>query len=315
MTDCPKSQWILILILCIVQIVTGNYGLWADWWSYEGISGPEYWGLLYPDWLLCSKGRNQSPVNVDPKTLLFDPSLDHIMFKGNEFTGYLVNNGHDITFDIEELRWKGVNITGGPVSYNYRIKEIRLHFGTDDSYGSEHSINGKSFPAEIHIMAYNSDLYSNITEAEKSPRGMLILAIFAQTTDVTHGEFEILVNAMNKTKYKDSTKVREFYLSRLLPPTDYYITYEGSLTHPGCYETVTWVILNKPIYISKKQIDTMRKLNQAGRKNPQMLMAGNLRPRKDVNQRTIRTNINFHNHKCSMVQHMYYSVNNKYAET
>ncbi|ESO88490.1 hypothetical protein LOTGIDRAFT_125950, partial [Lottia gigantea] len=267
---------------------------WADWWSYEGISGPEYWGLINPDWLFCNKGKNQSPINIDPKALLFDPSLEKLHFKGNEFTGYLVNNGHDITFEIEELRWKGVNISGGPVSYNYRVKEIKLHFGTNNSYGSEHSINGKVFPAEIHILAYNSDLYEDIREAENSPRGVLIIALFAQIADVSHGEFQILVKAMSNTKYKgDKSRIKEFYLSRLLPPTDYFITYDGSLTSPGCFETVTWIIFNKPIYISKRQIKEMRKLNQASRNNPQMLMAGNIRPRQPINQRTVRTNINF----------------------
>lgn len=40
----------------------------------------------------------------------------------------------------------------------------------------------------------------------------------------------------------------------LLPDTDYYMTYDGSTTMPGCYETVTWVILNKPVYITKQQV-------------------------------------------------------------
>ncbi|KAH6936334.1 hypothetical protein HPB50_016195 [Hyalomma asiaticum] len=37
--------------------------------------GPDFWGLLNPDWNLCSKGRRQSPVDLNPNTLLFDPHL------------------------------------------------------------------------------------------------------------------------------------------------------------------------------------------------------------------------------------------------
>jgi carbonic anhydrase len=40
--------------------------------------GPEFWGLVNPEWSLCSKGKRQSPVNVDPKQLLYDPHLKHI---------------------------------------------------------------------------------------------------------------------------------------------------------------------------------------------------------------------------------------------
>ena len=39
------------------------------------VAGPEYWGRLNPEWGLCNKGRRQSPINVDPNKLLFDPFL------------------------------------------------------------------------------------------------------------------------------------------------------------------------------------------------------------------------------------------------
>ena len=32
------------------------------------------------------------------------------------------------------------------------------------------------------------------------------------------------------------------------------MTYSGSLTQPGCKETVTWIIYNKPLYISGNQV-------------------------------------------------------------
>lgn len=37
--------------------------------------GPEFWGLVNWEWKVCSKGQHQSPVNIDPKMLLFDPQL------------------------------------------------------------------------------------------------------------------------------------------------------------------------------------------------------------------------------------------------
>lgn len=43
----------------------------------------------------------------------------------------------------------------------------------------------------------------------------------------------------------------------LLPQTPQYITYEGSLTQPQCQETVTWVIFNKPIYITEYQVSSI----------------------------------------------------------
>lgn len=37
--------------------------------------GPAFWGLINPEWSLCNKGRRQSPVNLEPQRLLFDPNL------------------------------------------------------------------------------------------------------------------------------------------------------------------------------------------------------------------------------------------------
>ncbi|KAK8377153.1 hypothetical protein O3P69_013654 [Scylla paramamosain] len=48
---------------------------WHKWWTYDGISGPQFWGLINPEWSLCTNGRRQSPVNLDPATLLYDPNL------------------------------------------------------------------------------------------------------------------------------------------------------------------------------------------------------------------------------------------------
>ncbi|PRD30283.1 UNVERIFIED_CONTAM: cah-2 [Trichonephila clavipes] len=39
----------------------------------------------------------------------------------------------------------------------------------------------------------------------------------------------------------------------LLPSTSHFVTYEGSLTVPACHESVTWLVINRPIYITKQQ--------------------------------------------------------------
>lgn len=51
-----------------------------------------------------------------------------------------------------------------------------------------------------------------------------------------------------------STPVRHISLRSLLPNTDQYMTYEGSTTHPGCWESTVWIILNKPIYITRQEV-------------------------------------------------------------
>ena len=41
------------------------------------ISGPELWGLQWP---ICRQGKYQSPIDIKPDRLLFDPQLTGIIF-------------------------------------------------------------------------------------------------------------------------------------------------------------------------------------------------------------------------------------------
>lgn len=37
--------------------------------------GPSFWGLINPQWMLCNKGRRQSPIDIEPSKMLYDPNL------------------------------------------------------------------------------------------------------------------------------------------------------------------------------------------------------------------------------------------------
>ncbi|KFM76922.1 Carbonic anhydrase-related protein 10, partial [Stegodyphus mimosarum] len=71
------------------------------------------------------------------------------------------------------------------------------------------------------------------------------------------------------------------------------MTYEGSLTMPGCQETVTWIVMNRPIYITKQQLYILRKLVQGVENSPKAPLGNNFRPPMPLNQRVVRTNIDF----------------------
>lgn len=68
----------------------------------------------------------------------------------------LVNTGQDLKLVVKETDTNPFIFTGGPLSYQYTLFEIKLHFGDNNSKGSEHSIGGKKFPLEVII---NSIVY------------------------------------------------------------------------------------------------------------------------------------------------------------
>lgn len=55
-----------------------------------------------------------------------------------------------------------------------------------------------------------------------------------------------------------TTPIKHLSLRSLLPDTEHFMTYEGSTTHPGCWETTVWIILNKPIYITHQEVSNVK---------------------------------------------------------
>jgi hypothetical protein len=71
------------------------------------------------------------------------------------------------------------------------------------------------------------------------------------------------------------------------------MTYEGSATYPGCWETVTWIVMNKPIYITRQEMYALKQLMQGDKINPKSNLAPNSRPIQPGHSRSVRTNIYF----------------------
>lgn len=287
---------------------------WSAWWRYEGISGPEYWGKINPDWTLCEKGKQQSPVNIDPKSLVYDPNLRPFKLERKRVDGIVMNTGRDVTFALRDDPSSYINILTGPFSYRYRIHEMKIHFGTVDTVGSEHTIGGQSFTAEIHLIAYNIDLYENYTSALASPHGIVSIAVFATIGGKTNDEFEVIAKEFKNLRFKgESRNITQLLLADIIPKTEHYMTYEGSLTQPGCQETVTWIVLNKPIYVTKGQMRHLRMLNQEETPGS-ILLGNNIRPVMPLNRRTIRTNISPEGHSkdCAIKKELFYTVGEKY---
>ena len=67
---------------------------------------------------------------------------------------------------------------------------------------------------------------------------------------------------------------------------------QGSTTYPGCWETVTWAVMNKPLYLSKQEMELFHSLRQGDTPMMEKAPLGhNLRPRQPRNNRAVRTNI------------------------
>lgn len=304
-------------IFVLVLIKESRPYSWDEWWTYDGISGPAFWGLINPEWSLCNKGRRQSPVNLEPKRLLYDRNLQPLHVDKHRVEGVLNNTGHGIVFTVANDTRHPVNISGGPLSYRYQFQEIHLHYGLFDNRGSEHTVDGYAFPAEIQIFGFNSQLYNNFSDALHRPQGVVAVSLLLQIGDQSNPTLRRFLDRLNEIKYNDEEiQIQPFSVRELMPDTKHYMTYEGSITMPACHETTSWIILNKPIYITKQQLISLRTLMQGDKRHSKAPLGNNFRPTQPLHHRPVRTNIDFniqqdHNNKnCpTMYRDIYYKAN------
>ena len=72
-----------------------------------------------------------------------------------QVSGTLINYGFDLTFEVNEtMPRNSANLSLGPLSYKYRISQIKVHFGSRNGSGSEHTIGGNKFDGEVRTIKY-----------------------------------------------------------------------------------------------------------------------------------------------------------------
>ncbi|XP_011379788.1 carbonic anhydrase 9 isoform X2 [Pteropus vampyrus] len=229
-------------------------------WRY---GGDLPWSQMSP---ACA-GRFQSPVDIRPERTVFCPALRPVELLGFELPPLpqlrLRNNGH--TGEAvpgrslrEELTLPpGLEMALGP-GREYRALQLHLHWGAAARPGSEHTVGGHRFPAEIHVV-HLSTAFAKVDEALGRPGGLAVLAVFLQEGPEENSAYEQLLSHLEEIAEEDSeTWVPGLDVSALLPSDlSRYFRYEGSLTTPPCAQGVIWTVFNQTVRLSAKQLHTL----------------------------------------------------------
>lgn len=268
-------------------------------WSYRKPEDPSTWKTHFEH---CA-GKKQSPINILPKETVFHAELKDLAvdFERN-VSAELQNNGHTVQATFKTGK---SNISGGYLPSQFRAVQMHFHWGSVDSRGSEHQISGRKYPMEIHIVHFNVEKYPNISAALKKPDGLAVLGILVEIGETKENPvIKPIVDAFNKTQYNGEKAFIEFLEPLKFLPEDIqqYYTYKGSLTTPGCYESVQWFVFNDSFKISPSQLERFRQLSEGSKQHTKSFhLVDNFRPVQPLNGRDVTRSFQRPSSPCSKV--------------
>ncbi|XP_058036696.1 carbonic anhydrase 2-like isoform X3 [Ahaetulla prasina] len=170
----------LKLSACIlIFLILENFCVTCDsHWCYDDPKcGPNTWGSIGS----CS-GKKQSPININTKTVKYKPIFELIHFTNYENVNIaktVKNTGHHLQVDFKPK----ATISGPGFSGIYYLWQFHFHWGTQNSNGAEHTINGERYAMEMHLVHTKNNM--TIEEASKQSDGIVVLSFFIQVNIMT----------------------------------------------------------------------------------------------------------------------------------
>jgi len=178
-------------------------------------------------------------------------------------------NSLKFSFTDADFEWESKSEA---IPMTVTIAQLHLHWGAEDSDGSEHAIDGDKFSAECHLV-------TTYTEDDTTK-----YAVFARVFKV--GDANAIIQSMI-TDQDSGAALTELDLTALYPDTiEKVLTYAGSLTTPACTETVSWFVVAEPLTISTEQLAALRVLKLGGGEDDAVTF--NWRSLQQLESRTIK---------------------------
>ena len=268
----------------------------ASWtWSDQN------WGQFGGEYERCNLGR-QSPIELfstEGKGLVGHGSVSGPIYFHNfadDTPGTFTNDGHNLIFEPDETDMYIEKGTLPDLATNFKYETIRatLHWGANDTVGSNHVIDGKRYAAEMVLHQRNRFFESYI--ASQSPgtppeefalryyHGYMGISLLFETKPHAYNyAFEPILEAAEALAAEGSTgtvrgsiNVRDLMkdIGTTSPELFDYYAYRGSRMTPSpkewpCSQAYGYIVPSATITIGKCQVITYVVEKSHWGKNPQ----------------------------------------------
>jgi len=245
-------------------------------WSYDcdktPSTCPDVWEQIGED-NSCASYVRQSPINFDHFASYASAGDYNDISLTAQYNSFIVsqplvwNNGGSINVDYpgppKDTKYGDLNVNYAGQQIPYKLQSFNLHSP------SEHTINGKNLPLEMHMVHRKIDIVDggekfvvlSILFAE-GPYNDLFKQFFESLPEPpTHGE--------PKNFKKQFASTASIQLDRLIHHTNLnsFWHYLGSSTTPPCAENVEWFVLTDPVTLSADQIGALKAVLPQGFNN------------------------------------------------
>jgi carbonic anhydrase len=232
----------MLLLLLLPAVCLGADGPGPAWDYSAGPAGPANWHENYPK---CA-GARQSPVDLRPTE---ETVAAPLQLQGyDEFFKNMTTHageGHvSLTGNSVPL------MSGGGLPAAYRLQQVHFHWGKGAySKGSEHTVAGKQYPVEAHLVHYKAT-FDDIGQAIASGAqdSLAVLGIFLEEGDIGQAAGDVLSEALPKLEDDGVSGVDLSYIIGAADLASFY-RYEGGLTTPSCDQIVLWTVLIRPVTV------------------------------------------------------------------
>uniref|UniRef100_A0A182Q1Z8 Carbonic anhydrase n=1 Tax=Anopheles farauti TaxID=69004 RepID=A0A182Q1Z8_9DIPT len=238
----------------------------SDQWSYalSDALGPPNWPIVAP---ACG-GMFQSPINIDTASTLFVRRKIPLQLVGlNNLPASITveNEGYSVKFTP---RWRERGrplLRGGPLKPAYFFEQMHFHWGPNNTEGSEHTIDGRQFPLEVHLVFYNA-LYRSFDDAKREVDGLTVVSFLYEVVPSSVSfSLNSWANFLPQVRQPEAKleipASRVFSLLNVIGSMGWsFYAYEGSLTTPPCLETVNWIVSTKRLAVTEQEMNRLRSL-------------------------------------------------------
>ncbi|XP_047740256.1 carbonic anhydrase 9-like, partial [Hyalella azteca] len=224
------------LVVTLMMFISLGIFVGGDPSSYK-YDDKDEWPLQFP--LHCSRHR-QSPINIRD-SIAAAKTVDDLLYTNYEFppSNVTATNNHH-TLSLTGTFPMGLPLlSGGGLIGVYEVTNLHFHWGSDDSQGSEHTIDGQRFPPEMHIVhnKQGTDRHSFLADKQ----GLAVLSVLFHVSPADNEALTPILEAIPAIISGEQSAVLQgaSALSALLPRNkQVFYRYPGSLTTPPCSQAV-----------------------------------------------------------------------------